>query len=293
MWTTDNNHVAQLQFHTGRHALERSLSDDRLVGALRPRVAQRRSAAICGDGTPIADCCGGVGGHGASYLGPSMMACHLAIDPKNPLPFAAPGPMSFARSKRASSSLLGGSIAWRRSTIPMIRPCGHGSSRTSWRFACRWLCPTCCSFDDETPSTQRLYGLDQTATTTFGSSVWRPGGMVERGVRFVQIFHGSNGGAGAGMPTAISEGGTPRLCKPVDQPIAGLLKDLKQCGMLDETLVVWGTRVRPHARRRIATAGTTIPLGFRCGWPEAESKEARSTGPPTNWATTPWKTGTM
>ena len=41
-------------------------------------------------GTPIADCCGGVGAHGSNYLGPEHNGVQLAIDPKNPLPFAVP-----------------------------------------------------------------------------------------------------------------------------------------------------------------------------------------------------------
>ncbi|MHC5541938.1 DUF1501 domain-containing protein, partial [Singulisphaera rosea] len=70
MWTTDNNHGAQLQFHTGRHPLEGLFPTIGSwvhygLGSLNDDLPQ-----FVVLGTPIADCCGGVGGHGAQYLGP-------------------------------------------------------------------------------------------------------------------------------------------------------------------------------------------------------------------------------
>jgi uncharacterized protein (DUF1501 family) len=65
--------------------------------------------------------------------------------------------------------------------------------------------------------------------------------MVEQGVRFVQVFHGSNGGAGAWDAHSNLKDGHSKLCAQVDQPIAALLADLKRRGLLEETLVVWGT----------------------------------------------------
>ena len=103
MWTTDNNHGAQLQFHTGRHVLEGNFPTIGSwvhygLGSLNDDLPQ-----FVVLGTPIADCCGGMGGHGASYLGPEHDGVQLAVDPKNPLPFAAPGRTSTTRSRRASS----------------------------------------------------------------------------------------------------------------------------------------------------------------------------------------------
>jgi uncharacterized protein (DUF1501 family) len=65
--------------------------------------------------------------------------------------------------------------------------------------------------------------------------------LVERGVRFVQLFHGSNGGAGNWDAHSGLRQGHAAQCAQVDRPIAGLLKDLKQSGLLDETVVVWAT----------------------------------------------------
>ena len=105
MWTTDNNHGAQLQFHTGRHMLEGQFPTIGSwvrygLGSLNDDLPQ-----FVVLGTPIADCCGGLGGHGASYLGPEYDGIQLSVDPKNPLPFAAPGARRFpAKSRRVSSS---------------------------------------------------------------------------------------------------------------------------------------------------------------------------------------------
>ena len=65
--------------------------------------------------------------------------------------------------------------------------------------------------------------------------------LVERGVRFVQVYHGSNGGAGQWDSHKGLRAGHAKLCRQIDQPVAALLKDLKQRGLLDETLVVWAT----------------------------------------------------
>jgi uncharacterized protein (DUF1501 family) len=64
--------------------------------------------------------------------------------------------------------------------------------------------------------------------------------MAERGVRFIQIFHGGGGGGAWDAHSAIKQNHTD-LAAQVDKPIAGLLKDLKRRGMLDDTLVVFGT----------------------------------------------------
>ena len=100
--------------------------------------------------------------------------------------------------------------------------------------------PDVMKFDDENASTQGLYGLDQDNTRTFGRQCLAARRLAERGVRFVQVFHGSNGGAGAWDAHGDLKNGHTRLCGEVDKPIAGLLKDLKSRGMLDDTLVVWG-----------------------------------------------------
>jgi len=88
----------------------------------------------------------------------------------------------------------------------------------------------------ETAQTQKLYGLDQDKTRSYGKRCLMARRLVERGVRFVQIFM-------AGQPWdthANNTAGTRSCCEQTDLPIAGLLTDLKQRGLLDSTLVQWG-----------------------------------------------------
>jgi uncharacterized protein (DUF1501 family) len=81
-------------------------------------------------------------------------------------------------------------------------------------------------------------------------------------VRFVQVFHGSNGGAGAWDAHSQLRAGHSALCAQVDRPIAGLLKDLKQRGLLEETLVVWATEFGRTPGGQGADGRDHHPYGF-------------------------------
>jgi hypothetical protein len=241
MWTTDNNHGAQLQFHTGRHVLEGQFPTIGSwvhygLGSLNDNLP---SFVVLG--TPIADCCGGLGGHGASYLGPEHDGVQLAIDPRNPLPFAAPGPEVYREEQQAEFALLG-----RLGRLSSVRYPDDPALRArikSYELAFRMqsAVPEVFKFEAEPTHLRRLYGLDHDTTRPFGEMCLTARRLVERGVRFVQIFHGSNGGAGDWDAHSGLRQNHGTQCAKVDRPIAGLLKDLKQRGLLDETIVVWAT----------------------------------------------------
>jgi hypothetical protein len=89
----------------------------------------------------------------------------------------------------------------------------------------------------ETEATKRLYGLDEPATRKFGANCLLARRLVERGVRFVQLYCGSGSGWDAHSDI---EGNHSKLCRASDKPIAGLLADLKSRGLLESTLVIWG-----------------------------------------------------
>ena len=97
--------------------------------------------------------------------------------------------------------------------------------------------PEAVDLSQETADTQSLYGIDQKETETFGRMCLLSRRLVERGVRFVQLYSGS--GSKWDAHKGI-EANHSKLCRGTDQPIAGLLRDLKQRGLLDETLVIWG-----------------------------------------------------
>ena len=93
----------------------------------------------------------------------------------------------------------------------------------------------------ETDATKKLYGLDQSETADFGKRCLLARRMVERGVRFVQVWSGHGGGADnwdnhGDIPKELSA-----AARKMDQPAAALLMDLKARGMLEDTLLVWTT----------------------------------------------------
>ena len=85
----------------------------------------------------------------------------------------------------------------------------------------------------ETEATRNAYGLDDKETSAFGRQCLFARRLVEKGVRFVQIFSG-----GWDSHDYLERGHSARI-KSVDKPMAALIKDLKQRGMLDDTLVIW------------------------------------------------------
>ncbi|MEK7953147.1 DUF1501 domain-containing protein [Luteolibacter soli] len=97
--------------------------------------------------------------------------------------------------------------------------------------------PEAVDFSREPEHIKTLYGLDRPETAEFGKQLLLARRLAERGVRFIQICNsgGGNGGWDAHGDMKTHE----PLCRATDRPIAGLIKDLKQRGMLDETMVVW------------------------------------------------------
>lgn len=133
----------------------------------------------------------------------------------------------------------------------------------------------------ETEATLKLYGIDQKVTESYGRRCLIARRLIERGVRFVQLFINSQiWDNHATIGTSLKE-----ACDRTDKPIAGLLADLSQRGLLDETLVLWGGEMgrlpiaqlpadkdaskagRDHNKNAICTwmAGGGVKRGFVLG----------------------------
>lgn len=93
--------------------------------------------------------------------------------------------------------------------------------------------PEVMNLGEESESTLKQYGIDQPVSRNFGQQCLLARRFAEAGVRFIEIS------AGGWDTHANMSNQMPRLCQQIDKPIAGLLSDLKQRGLLDETLVVW------------------------------------------------------
>jgi hypothetical protein len=101
--------------------------------------------------------------------------------------------------------------------------------------------PEAVDVNRESEATRKLYGLDQKTTEPFGRQCLMARRLVERGVRFVQLYHGGLGNQNTDTWDAhddVKKNHTTHAAE-VDRPIAGLLTDLKARGLLDSTLVVW------------------------------------------------------
>ena len=234
MWTTDDNHGAQVQFHSGRHMLDErvptigawisyglgSLNDNlpKFI-TMGPRFFDRRD------------------GH---YLGPAYDAVPLDVNAKVPLPYAAP---ELPMSSREQSLSFGLTRRLNKISSSLYPDDARLEARIrSYELAFRMqsAVPETLSIDGESEATRKLYGLDEDHSRSFGRQLLSSRRLVERGVRFIQIMHG-NGAAGEWDAHSGLKSNHQRLAAQVDKPVAGLIHDLKSRGLLDETMVVFAT----------------------------------------------------
>jgi hypothetical protein len=236
MYTTDNDHYAQHQFHTGRHRL-----DDQQptigswicygLGSLNENLPQFVVLGDITDARIKLDFSG-------NYLGPQYDGVNLALDPANPLPFgirradvlADEQANEFAFVRRVNQL----------ATIEYPDDQALAARIRSYELAYRMqtAVPEAVNFADETAETLQLYGVGQPMTDAAARRMLAARRFAERGVRFLLVYPS---GYSAWDSHSQLKQNHSKLCYEVDQPIAGLLKDLKQRGMLDETLVVFCT----------------------------------------------------
>ena len=100
--------------------------------------------------------------------------------------------------------------------------------------ACKWRRRNCWMSRKKSPATLEMYGIKGDAKQPFAANCLLARRLVERGVRFVELFHD-----GWDHHSDLNSG-LKKQCEATDQPAAALVKDLKQRGLLDSTLVIWG-----------------------------------------------------
>jgi hypothetical protein len=235
MWTSDNNHGAQTQFHSGRHMLDGNFPTlgawvNYGLASLNDNLPQFVSMGV----RPYWN---ERDGH---YLGPAHDAVPLRIDPNRPIDYIRAEANVNPEAQQVGFDLVG-----RLNRASARRFPGDPALEARIRsyelaFRMQRSLPEVLNTRGETEATRRLYGLDNATTRDFGMQCLVSRRLVERGVRFVQIQHGG-GGAGAWDAHGGLRANHARNCAQVDQPIAGLLRDLKRRGLLDETIVVFGT----------------------------------------------------
>ncbi|MBX3420760.1 MAG: DUF1501 domain-containing protein [Pirellulaceae bacterium] len=133
----------------------------------------------------------------------------------------------------------------------------------SFELAFRMQCQAPAAFDlnAESADTHALYGIDQQPTDIMGRQCLLARRLVERGVRFVQVYDSSIPAPQWDHHSKIAQD-LPKCCAGVDRPIAGLLADLKARGLLEETLVVWGGEFGRTPTAQNADGREHHPFGF-------------------------------
>ena len=123
-----------------------------------------------------------------------------------------------------------------------------GDSRLEGRIASYELAarmqlsaPDALDLSKESDETRKLYGLDRKETADFGTNCLTARRLLERGVRFVQVWSGMQGASNNWDNHTDIVKELPAIANTVDKPTAALLRDLKQRGLLDDTLLIWTT----------------------------------------------------
>ena len=134
------------------------------------------------------------------------------------------------------------------------------SFELAWRM--QHNAPDALDLSKESADTMKLYGIGEKSTDNFGKQCLMARRLAERGVRFIQVTYGDN----SANPAWDQHSNLPKHgehAKAVDRPIAGLLADLKQRGLLEDTLVWWGGEFgrTPYAEKN-GTGRDHNPTGF-------------------------------
>jgi hypothetical protein len=243
MWTTDTEHSAVFQFNTGR-----SLRDSPQpslgswcsygLGTLNRDLPRFVVMGV----TPLTHQ-GGPGSHNGGYLGPEHDGVRIGTDRATVLPYRPERVHPSQQVQRRELELIQRLNGIAAAEYPNDPALTARIQSYELAFGMQTALPEVVDLEQETASTQALYGMDEPETRPLGEQCLIARRLVERGVRFIQIYHGGNPGNDSGDWDAhenLRENHT-RMCRKADKPIAGLLRDLKRRGMLERTLVVFAT----------------------------------------------------
>lgn len=168
------------------------------------------------------------------------------IRPSNPTPIHDLAPPAFAREITRESEKAGIKLLDRINRNHLEEH--PGDSRLEARIASYELAakmqlaaPEALDLSKESEPTHAAYGLDAPETADFGRNCLTARRLLERGVRFVQVWSGAGGPKDNWDNHSDITTELPKIARSVDKPVAAFMKDLKTRGLLDDTLVVWTT----------------------------------------------------
>lgn len=236
MWTTDNDHAAENQIHTGRHRLDETQPS---IGAWAHyglgTLNENLPKFVVLGGPTRTDTRQSIDSY---YLGPQHAGVPLELDPKNPLPFGSRHEGQSAAEQRNEFAAIN-----RLNELAAVEYPDDQNLRARIRayelaFRMQSAVPEAVDLTQETAATAALYGLEDDATKVAGQRLLAARRLVERGVRFVQVFPSSYGVWDSHRKLQENHA---RLCATIDRPVAGLIHDLKQRGLFEDVAVVFCT----------------------------------------------------
>jgi hypothetical protein len=201
---------------------------------------------------------GGARNYGTGYMPATYQGTLFRNGPNPILNLNTPDAVGAERQK-AKLGLIGELNDIHRSARPGDTQLEARQATYELAFRMQASAPEAVDLTRESEKTKEMYGLNRKETVEFGTRCLLARRLVERGVRFVQVYCGAGSQWDAHSDI---EGNHSKMCLRADQPTAALLRDLKARGMLDETLVIWGGEFGRTPMSEGATGRDHNPYGF-------------------------------
>lgn len=233
MYTTDNDHGAEFQFHNGRHQLDEQQPSIGSwatygLGSLNENLPQFVFLGQYTD-TRVKK------NFAADYLGPQFTGVELSLDPKNPLPYAARGPGVLAKEQENQFAFVNELNGLRQLEYPDDEQLKARIKSYELAFRMQAAVPKVLDLAGETAETKALYGIDNPATEVYGRRLLAARRLAQNGVRFSLVYLSNYGEWDSHNDLKNLHA---KSAARVDKPIAGLIRDLKRTGQDKDTLVV-------------------------------------------------------
>jgi len=256
MWADGLNHVGSVcQMNTGSILAGRpSLGAWSLYGLGTVNQNLPGFIVLTDGGEPL----GAARNYGTGYM-PATYQGTRFLNGANPILNLQQPPSISDDKQKAKLSLIQALNAEHRATRTDDTELSARQAAYELAYRMQASAPETVDLTKEDDKTKNAYGLNQKETATFGRLCLLSRRLVERGVRFVQVYSG----AGSKWDAHSNiEGNHSGLCMGTDQPVAALLNDLKQRDMLKDTLVIWGGEFGRTPMSEGTTGRDHNPYGF-------------------------------
>lgn len=236
MYTTDNDHGAEFQMHTGRHQLDEQQPTlgawtSYGLGTLNENLP---SFVFLGHYTDVRV----KKDFAADYLGPRHAGVELSLDPKNPLPYATRGAGVLEKEQQEVFEFARGLNVLSAVEYPDDPQTKARIKAYELAYRMQKAAPEVLDLEKETAETKALYGIDNPTTAVYGRRLLAARRLAERGVRFSLVYLSDYGEWDSHNDLKNLHA---RSAARVDKPLAGLIADLKRTGLDKDVLVVCAT----------------------------------------------------